>query len=118
MILEVEQEHPWIVPAAAFFVDIGLDEMALGHPIDFAHELHRVLFELIQHHGPSLPHIVEDRIVLLLGQIFLRSIQIDPLNFDRGNLTTIVQLNLALQGGIARHLPNGFYGVLELHPLD
>jgi len=56
--------------------------------------------------------------VLLLGQIVLRSIQIDSLNFDRRQLTTIVQFDLALQGGIARNLPNGFDWVLELHPLN
>ena len=65
MELQIKEKDPGIVPAAALLIDIGLDQVPFCDPIDFTHELHGILFELVQNRRPPLPDIVQNRIVIL-----------------------------------------------------
>ena len=118
MILKIQKKDARVIPSTTFLIDIGLDQVPLCNPVNLAHQLHRILFKLIEDYCPSLPNVVEDGVVVLLGQILLGSIEVYALNFDRSHLAAVVQFDSPFCRGIPRNFPDRLDRVLQLHTVN
>ena len=100
VVLEIEHEDPRVAPGRVALVDVGLDHLALDHPVDLAIELVRIVVQAVEHVLPlrdGVAQLVGDRILL---DVLLGHLAVLALDLDRRVLPAVVEAQLALAGRV------------------
>jgi len=115
MVLQVHQLDAGIVPPAALAVHIGLDHVALGHPIQLLHQQTRITIEGVEDRLPTVQHILSRRVKTIRRIKARGRIEIGTLNRHRRRRASAHQLERFLHIQIAGHLFEHANRFVQLH---